>query len=220
MDNRPESAHFFLEGAGGNRKSFLYRTICSYYHSKHFQGLCMASTGIASLLLPGGQTAHSFFSIPIKLVEMSQCGIKAGSTKAGLLRRVKLIIWDEVPMQHQHIVEAVDRCLRDVIKKNSIFGGIPVLFGGNWAHILPIVCDGTRGKIVNACLCQSYIWLHLKVLFLTINMRAVGAESTAYTSWLGNMSVDRTLTGPLQLPSFFQVYSDLSHIIRDIFPNN
>jgi hypothetical protein len=75
-------------------------------------------------------------------------------------------------------------------------------------------------KSSNACLRQSYIWLHLKVLFLTINMRAVGAENTAYTSWLGNMSVDRTLNRPLQLPSFFQVYSDLSHINHNISPND
>jgi hypothetical protein len=161
-----------------------------------------------------------FFSIPIKLDDASQCGIKAGSTKAGLLRRVQVIIWDEVAMQHQHIVEAVDRCLRDVTKKNSIFGGIPVLFGGNWAQILPIVRPGTQGEIVNACLRRSYIWLHHKVLFLTINMRAVRAENTAYTSWLGNMAIDWTLSGPLQLPLFFQVYSDFSHIICDIFPND
>jgi hypothetical protein len=93
----------------------------------------MASTDIASLLLPGGQTARSFFCIPIKLDEASQCGIKAGSTKAGLLHRVKHIFWDEVRMQHRHRVEVVDRSLRNVTKKKSIFGGIPVLFGGKWA---------------------------------------------------------------------------------------
>jgi hypothetical protein len=103
----------------------------------------VASTGVAGLLLPGGQTAHSFLGIPIKLDEVSQCGIKGGFAKARLLCRVKLIIWDEVPMQHWHIVETEVRCLRDVTKKNSIFGGIPALFGSNWAQILPFVRDGT-----------------------------------------------------------------------------
>jgi hypothetical protein len=45
-------------------------------------------------------------------------------------------------MQHLLIVESVDRCLRDVTKKNSIFGGIPDLFGGNLAQILPVVPEG------------------------------------------------------------------------------
>jgi hypothetical protein len=73
---------------------------------------------------------------------------------------------------------------------------------------------------VNACLCQSYIWLHHKVLFLTINITAVGAENVADTAWLGNMSVDRTLNGALQLPSFFHVYSDLKELIDAISPPN
>ncbi len=209
VNTSPATAHFFLEGTGGTGKTYLYRTLCSYYRSKGFPVLCVASTGIASLLLPGGRTVYSFFSASKKLDEAMQCSINASDTNAALLQAVKLIIWDKVPMQHRFIVESVDRCLQDITKVYSIFSGIPVLFGGNWAQILPIVPDGTRCEIVNACLCQSYIWLHLRVLFFTINMRAVGAENIAYTAWLGNMSVDRTLNGALQLPSFFHVYSDL-----------
>jgi hypothetical protein len=123
-------------------------------------------------------------------------------------------------MQHWHVVESIDRCLWDVIKVNSLFEGIPVLFGGNWAQILPVVPEGTRGEIVNACLRQSYVWQHLKVLFLTVNMRAVGAENVAYTSWLGNMSTDRSLNGTLPLSSFFQIHTDLTHLISNIFPTN
>ncbi len=134
VDTSPATAHFILEDAGGTRKTYLYRTLCSYYRSQGFPVLCVASTGIASLLLPGGQTVHSFFSVPIKLDEAMLCGINASNTKAALLRAVKLTIWDEVPMQYRLIVESVDRFLLDITKVNSIFGGIPVLFGGNWAQ--------------------------------------------------------------------------------------
>jgi hypothetical protein len=51
-------------------------------------------------------------------------------------------------------------------------------------------------------------------------MRAVGAENVAYTTWLGNMSIDRTLNGALQLPSFFHAYSDLKELIDAIIPLN
>jgi hypothetical protein len=123
-------------------------------------------------------------------------------------------------MQNLHIVEAVDRYLEDITKKTSIFGGIQVLFGSNWAQILHIVPDGGGGEIVNACLCHSYIWLHLKVHFLIMNMSAVEAQTIAYTSWLGNMSVDKTQNIPLQLPLFFQVCSHLYYIISDTFPDD
>ncbi|XP_057747816.1 uncharacterized protein LOC130967010 [Arachis stenosperma] len=42
----------------------------------------VASSGIASLLLPGGKTAHSMFSIPVELTEDTVCQIKKDSPKA------------------------------------------------------------------------------------------------------------------------------------------
>ena len=37
--------------------------------------LCVASSGIASLLLEGGRTAHSTFKIPLKVNDTSTCNI-------------------------------------------------------------------------------------------------------------------------------------------------
>ncbi|GKF54120.1 ATP-dependent DNA helicase PIF1-like protein [Tanacetum coccineum] len=53
---------------------------------------------IASLLLDGGRTAHSWFAIPITVVEDSMCTIAADSDLADLIRETKLIIWDEALM--------------------------------------------------------------------------------------------------------------------------
>jgi len=35
---------------------------------------------------------------------------------ASLLKVARLIIWDEAPMTHRHVFEAVDRILRDLMK--------------------------------------------------------------------------------------------------------
>jgi hypothetical protein len=69
-------------------------------------------------------------------------------------------------MQNKEVVEAVDKCLRDITKVNRLIGGIPVVLGGNWAQILPVVPRGSRGDIVNARLQQSYIWPSLQKVFL------------------------------------------------------
>jgi hypothetical protein len=98
VDTSPATAHFCLEGASGTGKTYLYQTLRSYYCSQGFPVFCVVSTGIASLLLPQGQTVNSFFSFPIKLVEAMQCCINASNTTAAMLQAVKLIIWDEVPM--------------------------------------------------------------------------------------------------------------------------
>ncbi|GJX76202.1 ATP-dependent DNA helicase PIF1-like protein [Tanacetum coccineum] len=59
---------YFVYGPGGTGKTFLYKTIITRLRSEHMIVLTVASSGIASLLLPGGRTAHSRFAIPLELV--------------------------------------------------------------------------------------------------------------------------------------------------------
>ena len=70
--------------------------------------LTVASSGIASLLLPGGRTAHSRFKIPILLEDNTQCDIKRGSKLCKLLMVSSLVIWDEALMTHRKCFEDVE----------------------------------------------------------------------------------------------------------------
>ncbi|CAH9110176.1 unnamed protein product, partial [Cuscuta epithymum] len=96
-------------------KTFIWKTLSAALRSKGEIVLNVASSGIASLLLPGGRTAHSRFAIPININEDSTCNIKQGSQLAGLIRACKLIIWDEAPMVHKHCFEALDKSMRDIL---------------------------------------------------------------------------------------------------------
>nr|GEW64528.1 hypothetical protein [Tanacetum cinerariifolium] len=90
-----------------------------------------------------------------------------------LLRKTKLIIWDEAPMTRKHAFEALDRTLRDVIDTNSSdkpFRWKTILFGGGDFR-KPVIQKGTREQIVDASLNHSYNWEHCTVLKLTTNMR-------------------------------------------------
>jgi hypothetical protein len=93
---------FFLHGAGGTGKTFVYRTICNRIRANGWIVLCVASSGIASLLLPGGHTAHSTFSIPVEnLTDESCCQVDKNSRQADMMRLVRLIVWDEAVTQHR-----------------------------------------------------------------------------------------------------------------------
>jgi len=93
---------FFLHGPGGTGKTFLYNTLCHRVRANGWITLCVASSGIAALLLPGGRTAHSTFSIPVEtLCETSTCQIEKNSKQADMLRHVRLIVWDEAVTQHR-----------------------------------------------------------------------------------------------------------------------
>ncbi|GKC56059.1 ATP-dependent DNA helicase PIF1-like protein, partial [Tanacetum coccineum] len=168
---------FFLYGYGGTGKTFIWKTLAAAIRSRGDIVLNVASSGIASLLMSGGRTAHSRFVIPINCNESSVCSISPNSDLGALLRQTKLIIWDEAPMTHRHAFEALDRTLRDVLRLNNPanselqFGGMTVVFGGDFRQILPVIPKGSRQDVVNASINRSYIFDNCTVLKLTTNMR-------------------------------------------------
>ena len=98
--------------------------------------IIVASSGIASILLPGGRIAHSKFKIHVPIFEDSTCNIHQGSELAELLNQTSLIIWDEAPMAHKFCFEVLVQSLRDIIKtkpsSNQIFGVKVMVFGGDF----------------------------------------------------------------------------------------
>ncbi|KAF1866494.1 hypothetical protein Lal_00017877 [Lupinus albus] len=80
---------FFLYGYGGTRKTYMWRTLTYALRYEKQIILNVASSGIASLLLPGGRTTHSKFKILVSSLENSICNIHQGSELAGLLKQTK-----------------------------------------------------------------------------------------------------------------------------------
>ncbi|GJR41658.1 ATP-dependent DNA helicase PIF1-like protein [Tanacetum coccineum] len=110
-----EGQFYFLYGPGGTGKTFLYKTIMARLRSERMIVLAVASSGIASLLLPGGRMTHSRFVIPLELMENNTCRIKQNTHLAELMQQVQLIIWDEAPMTQKYAFEALDKTLRDIL---------------------------------------------------------------------------------------------------------
>ncbi|CAN1725749.1 ATP-dependent DNA helicase pif1 [Linum perenne] len=189
---------FFVEGPGGTGKTFLWKVISAKLRSEGKIVLCVATSGIAALLMEGGRTAHSKFHIPIKLTETSTCDIFHGTEVAELIQQASLIIWDEAPMAHKFCMEALDRTLRDLLQVHPTdseerpFGGVSVVFGGDFRQILPVIKKGTRSEIISASLKKSYLWEHLTHLRLSQNMRLMRSncsqserqEIATFDSWL------------------------------------
>lgn len=110
----------------------------------------VASSGIASLLLQGGRTAHSRFGIPINPDEFTTCTMKKGDDLSNLVKESSLIIWDEAPMMSRHCFESLDRSLADIMrnKDEKPFGGKVIVFGVDFRQVLPVIPGGTRAEIV------------------------------------------------------------------------
>ncbi|XP_071740770.1 uncharacterized protein [Rutidosis leptorrhynchoides] len=133
--------------------------------------------GITSLLLPGDRTTHSRFVIPLELMENSTCRIKQQTHLASLIQETRLMIWDEAPMTQRFAFEAIDKTLRDILGAkddrniSKIFGGMPVLLGGDFRQILPVIPKGKRQEIVHACINRSDLWQHCNLHTLSRIMR-------------------------------------------------
>jgi ATP-dependent DNA helicase PIF1 len=178
--NNGNPGFFFLYGYGGTGKTYIWRALSAALRSKGEIVLTVASSGIAALLIPGGRTAHSRFSIPINIDEYSTCEIGPKDPSAELIRRAKLIIWDEAPMMHRHCFEAVDRTFKDIMKdKSNPFGGKVVVLGGDFRQILPVIPKGTRHEIVKATINSSPLWSQCQILTLTTNMRLLSGHTGA-----------------------------------------
>ncbi|KAL3027744.1 hypothetical protein AAZX31_03G073200 [Glycine max] len=193
--NNNEGGMFFLYGFRGTGKTFIWRTLASSLRAENQIVIIVASSGIASQLLPRGRTAHSRFKIPVPIFEDSTCNIHQGTELAELLNQTSLIIWDEAPMAHKFCFEALDQSLRDIItnksNSNQIFGGKVIVFGGDFRQILPVIPRGTRSDIVNAAINSSYLRDSREILTLTKNMRlhnnleSVDEQETAtFAKWI------------------------------------
>ncbi|XP_018487483.1 uncharacterized protein LOC108857982 [Raphanus sativus] len=172
---------FFVYGFGGTGKTFMWRLLSAAIRCRGEICLNTASSGIASLLLQGGRTAHSRFGIPITPDEFSTCTLIPGSDQANLVKAASLIIWDEAPMMSRHCFESLDRSMKDILgnKDSRPFGGKVVVFGGDFRQILPVIHGGGRTEIVMESLNMSYLWNHVKVMKLTKNMRLLSENLSA-----------------------------------------
>ena len=80
-----------------------------------FVALATASSGVAAQLMQNGTTVHSRFKVPINVKQTSTCNFTSRDATGRLISMTKLIIIDEMTMQHKFVYECIDRSLRDLI---------------------------------------------------------------------------------------------------------
>ena len=213
---------FFLHSAGGGGKTYVCNTIAAAVRARRRVALCVASSGIASLLLDGGRTSHSRFHIPINIDETSRCKIKRNDFLHRTLELTDIIIWDEAPMQHRFCIDAVDRTLREILGGDLPFGGINVLFGGDFHQTLPVVPKGSREQIVGASIRQSSFWPGVKLYHLKANMRLDRSpESELFANWLLEVGGGRGRYTQSVLLDQSMIVTDntVKSLIDSIYPN-
>jgi ATP-dependent DNA helicase PIF1 len=115
-------------------------------------------------------------------------------------------------MAHRFSFECVDRTLRDILSvtesSNAMkpFGGKPILLGGDFRQLLPVLPGGDRNEVMKASLISSTLWNHFKLMRLTTNMRLsrlsasmeVRSRIASFARWVLDIG-DGTLNWPFTL---------------------
>jgi ATP-dependent exoDNAse (exonuclease V) alpha subunit len=131
-----------LTGRAGTGKSHFIRTLMK--EDQHRPQVLLAPTGLAAMNI-GGQTVHSFFGFPPRLL----LGFKEKPNWffTQNVRRLSRIVVDEISMLRADTLDAMDSHLRAARKSVKPFGGVQMLLVGDFYQLPPVV-RGDEGRMM------------------------------------------------------------------------
>ncbi|MEO6589587.1 MAG: AAA family ATPase [Pyrinomonadaceae bacterium] len=132
-------ANIFLTGEPGAGKTYTINKYIRYLREHGIEPAITASTGIAATHI-GGMTIHSWSGIGIKKILSDYDVDKIASTErvAKSISRTKVLVVDEISMLDNTTLALVDRVCRSVKNSEEPFGGMQVIFVGDFFQLPPI----------------------------------------------------------------------------------
>ncbi|CAN1149632.1 ATP-dependent DNA helicase PIF1 [Linum perenne] len=104
------------------------------------------------------------------------------------------------------------------------FGGITVVFCGDFRQTLPIIPKGSRTEIVNSTIKRSRLWDFMTMIQLTQNMRLKEKDSivdivqATYSSISDNYGDSKYFDKRAILAPFHEIVSQINSLMLDQFP--
>jgi len=140
----------FITGKAGTGKSTLLQL---YRNTTKKKVAVLAPTGVAALNVQG-QTIHSFFGFPPRIITPSEAARRV--TRKDLLRLYKnleVLIIDEISMVRADMLDGMDKFLRINRENFRPFGGVQVVFFGDLFQLPPVV---TRDPVESSYFNEYY----------------------------------------------------------------
>lgn len=148
-------ANVFLTGEPGSGKTHTVNALSAHLRSHGIEPSITASTGIAATHV-GGMTIHSWSGIGIKRT-LSPYELDALLGRESLQKRLaaaRVLIIDEISMLDAAILDSVDRVLKISRQSDRPFGGLQVVFVGDFFQLPPIPEAGEEARFAF----ESYAW--------------------------------------------------------------
>lgn len=136
-------ASVFLTGEPGAGKTHTINQYVNFLRDCGIEPAITASTGIAATHI-GGMTIHSWSGIGIrKTLDARELGVIAANEKlARRMRKTSTLIIDEISMLDGVFLDTLDSVLQTVKENNAPFGGIQIIFVGDFFQLPPVTKHG------------------------------------------------------------------------------
>lgn len=163
----------FLTGSAGAGKTYLLNQYIAYLRERGIAIAVTASTGIAATHI-GGQTIHSWSGLGIKDVITPQDLDKLAKRKPvrERLKKVEVLIVDEISMLSKDNLAGVDQILQHFKQNNEAFGGIQVIFCGDFFQLPPVSRERKPSYEKLAFMSPCWVAAELQICYLTEQFRA------------------------------------------------
>lgn len=140
----------FITGKAGTGKSTLLQL---FRNTTHKKVAILAPTGVAALNVQG-QTIHSFFGFPPRIITPAEASRKVlRKDQLRLYKNLQVLIIDEISMVRADLLDGIDKFLRVNRENYRPFGGVQVVFFGDLFQLPPVV---TRDPVESAYFTDYY----------------------------------------------------------------
>ncbi len=161
MEHSNES--MFITGKAGTGKSTLLQL---FKDTTRKNVVALAPTGIAALNIQG-QTIHSFFGFPARL--MTDKEIRRVSN-FNLLKKLDTLIIDEISMVRADLMDAIDKTLRLNRGSDAAFGGVQLILFGDLFQLPPVIATPEEKQYFRSYY-ESPYFFDAKIFHHGVNLR-------------------------------------------------
>ena len=135
--------NLFITGPAGSGKTFLIRTLYEWCNENNKSIQVCALTGCAAVLLQTkAKTIHSWAGIGLangETINIIQ-NVANNIYKKKNWTNTNILIIDEISMMSSKILTILDGIAKKVRKNNRPFGGMQIIFSGDFYQLPPISC--------------------------------------------------------------------------------
>ncbi len=192
----------FLTGSAGAGKTYVLNQYIQYLRERNVPVAVTASTGIAATHM-NGMTIHAWAGIGIKdaLTSSDLQNMKAKKYLKDKLENAKVLIIDEISMLHKKQLELVNTVLKFFKNSTAAFGGIQVIFSGDFFQLPPVGNHSETPRDKFAFMAKAWVEGQLAVCYLTEQYRQEDNELNDILNEIRNGQVSETSIALLEKAS-------------------